>query len=142
MHFRPNPSAAIDGVARTVTFQQNMKVVRHHAKGDDSHPAVRFIPAHHSNKNLFFPRFQDKTSINNPRNTVIIRHPCLRFPPQSCSPHTLTYVHETQTALTNCLSPGLTGPFVPGPSKNCLSPPLPFSRASKTKRRSTIRETQ
>jgi hypothetical protein len=67
-------------------------------------PAPLFIPARDPNKSFFLPRFLDKTSINNPRNTAIIPRLCLRFRFQSCTPHTNPYVHQLKTVLTNCLS--------------------------------------
>ena len=39
---------------------------------------------------------------------MIIRNLCLRFPLNSCAPHTTPYVQQLKTALTNCLSPRLS----------------------------------
>jgi hypothetical protein len=42
---------------------------------DDSHATVRFIPAHDPDKNLFLSGFQNKSSINNPGDAVVISRP-------------------------------------------------------------------
>jgi hypothetical protein len=93
-------------------------VIGHHAEVDDLDPAVGFVATHQPDKSLLLRRIQNKTSVNDARNTVIVSRLRLRFPFQTRPPHVPSTEIAQVVDLENCLSPFFTFFAV---LENCLS---------------------